>query len=265
VLTLVTIALLVWGPGSSFSVGARIAARPVAANGLPALGGPPAATPAERQHALTRLIERGDPIMCGGGTRPLVALTFDDGPGPYTAKVLHILKRQGARATFFIVAKEILDWPGLADMPRTESSIAAIGDHTYDHVDLVGISDAQLHHQVVDAKALIEQHAGTGVRLFRPPYGHHDPVVDHAVQRAGMLEVLWTVDSQDGANGVTAPQVLANVVAGLRPGAIVLLHENRGTTLQMLPRILDAIRDRGLRTVTIPELLAADPPAGPCT
>ena len=252
------------GGGAASRPGTPIDAQPVAANGLPALGGPLAATPEERHRALDRLIAQGRPVMCGGGTKPLVALTFDDGPGPYTAKVLHILKRQGARATFFIVAREIVDWPGLSDMPHREASIAAIGDHTYDHVDLVGLGTNALSHQVVDARNLIREHARTQVRLFRPPYGHHDPTVDRAVQAAGMLEVLWTVDSLDGANGVTAPEVLRNVTAGLRPGAIVLLHENRGTTLQVLPRILDAIRQRGLRAVTVPELLAADPPTAAC-
>jgi peptidoglycan/xylan/chitin deacetylase (PgdA/CDA1 family) len=218
-------------------------------------------TRAQTTSTLDRLISYGYPVMCGGGTKPLVALTFDDGPGPYTQRVVDMLKRAGARATFFIVAKEIAGWPQLADEPKREATVAAIGDHTYNHHEMVGASQDVLQHEVIDSKRLIEEHSGTQVRLFRPPYGHHDALLDNEVQAAGMLEVLWNVDSRDGVTGTTGGTVLTNVLDGLRPGAIVLMHENRGTTLNDLPRILRATRERGLHTVTVPELLAADPPS----
>lgn len=239
--------------------GDRVSAAPTS-SGRPPLSGPPAASPDHIDATLTRLIASGHPVLCGGGTKPLVALTFDDGPGPYTRKVVRILRAQGARATFFIVARELVDWPDLGHEPVEEARIGAIGDHTYDHVDLPGVPAAQLQHEVVDAKALIEERAGTDVRLFRPPYGHHDAAVDHAVRAAGMLEVLWSIDSGDGLDGVTGRAVLDTVVGQVRPGAIVLMHENRGTTLHVLPKILLAIRRKGLHTVSVPELLAADPP-----
>jgi peptidoglycan/xylan/chitin deacetylase (PgdA/CDA1 family) len=226
-----------------------------------ALSGPPVATQTEIRTALNRFVSYGYPVLCGGGHRPLVALTFDDGPGPYTKHVVRILKRAGAQATFFIVAKEIDDWPGLAGEPRREAAVAAIGDHSYTHMDLVGATQEVLDHEVVDSKNLIQQHAGVPVRLFRPPYGDHDLAVDAEMHAEGMIDVLWNVDSQDGLPGSTARAVLHNVLRGLRPGAIVLMHENRGTTLHDLPRILQAVRARGLHTVTVPALLAADPPS----
>ena len=254
---------LAWRGGVLGGHGAAIAAESTAARdtGMPALAGPPVTTRIQTRSTLDRLISSGEPVMCGGGTKPLVALTFDDGPGPYTQQVVKMLKDQGARATFFIVAKEIEGWPQLADEPAEEAKIGAIGDHTYDHIDLVGATREDLDHQILDSKQLIEEHAGVDVRLFRPPYGHHDAVVDRSVQDAGMLEVLWSVDSQDGLTGATGSTVLENVREGLRPGAIVLMHENRGTTLKELPGILQMIRSRGLHAVTVPELLAADPPS----
>ena len=258
-LGLLLVTVIVWRSGM---MGHRAAIAADAASAkLAPLSGPPVASPEQIRSTLDRLAAYGKPIMCGGGTKPLVALTFDDGPGPYTRKVVGMLRRAGAKATFFIVAKEIVDWPGLADEPRDEATVGAIGNHTYDHVDLVGITQEQLDHEIVASRELIEEHAGTSVDLFRPPYGHHDAVVDHAVRAQGMLQVLWTVDSEDGMTGATGPIVLHNVVTGLRPGAIVLMHENRGTTLHELPRILHAIRRKGLHTVTVPELLAADPPS----
>jgi peptidoglycan/xylan/chitin deacetylase (PgdA/CDA1 family) len=243
--------------------GARIAAKPVVAGGggLPPLAGPRQITRTQTHNALDRFISYGYPVYCGGGTKPLVALTFDDGPGPYTKEVVDVLRQAGARATFFIVAKEIDGWPQLADEPRQEATVGAIGDHTWDHIDLTTATADELQHEVVDSQQLIEQHSGADVRLFRPPYGRHDLLVDREIQAQGMVEVLWSVDSQDGETGTSGPDVLQNVEDGLRPGAIVLMHENRGTTLRVLPQILAAVRAKGLHTVTVPELLAEDPPS----
>src|SRR5205823_12421995 len=82
-------------------------------------------------------------------------------------------------------------------------------------------------HAIVDSQPLIQGHAGAGVPLVRPPYGHHDLLVDREIQAQGMLEVLWSVDSRDGEGGTTGPEVLQNVENGLGPGSIVLFHEKR--------------------------------------
>jgi len=253
-----------WKAARFLHHGARIAATPVAAGPggrLPPLAGPQRVTGAQTHNALDRFISYGYPVYCGGGTKPVVALTFDDGPGPYTQEVVGMLRQAGARATFFIVAKEIDGWPQLANEPRQEATVGAIGDHTWDHVDLTSATEDELQHEVVDSQQLIEEHSGVAVRLFRPPYGRRDLLVDREIQAQEMVEVLWSVDSQDGENGTSGAEVLQNVEDGLRPGAIVLMHENRGTTLRVLPQILAAVRAKGLHTVTVPELLAADPPS----
>jgi peptidoglycan/xylan/chitin deacetylase (PgdA/CDA1 family) len=97
------------------------------------------------------------------------------------------------------------------------------------------------------------------VTLFRPPYGARDPALDQYVRSLGMVEILWSAESGDSA-GAPPSVVLANAVAGLKPGAIILMHENRGSTLSMLPQILSAVADKGLQAVTVPYLLANDPP-----
>jgi peptidoglycan-N-acetylglucosamine deacetylase len=216
---------------------------------------------AEAQRAaIDRLVAAGHPVFCGGDAKPLVALTFDDGPGPYTRHTLQVLHQHGVRATFFLVAKEVVGWPSLKDVPAKEAEQGAVGDHTYDHVSLEGLTADELTHEVSDARRVIEAATGgTPVRLFRPPFGAHDPASDAEVQSQGMLEVLWSVDSAD-SRGATADQILATVEHDAHSGSIVLLHENRGTTRKALPAILDALRRKGLRPVTVPELLAADPP-----
>jgi peptidoglycan/xylan/chitin deacetylase (PgdA/CDA1 family) len=220
---------------------------------------PPAVTRAAAAAAVQRFTDIGEPLRCGGGRKPVVALTFDDGPGPYTARTLRILRRHDARATFFLVARQIEDWPGLRDIPAREHRRHAVGNHSFDHVSLTGATQETLEHQVGDARDAIAEAAGGPVTLFRPPLGARDASVDASVEAHGMLQVLWSVDSLD-SRGATTVEVLANVTESIRPGSIVLLHENRGTTLHALPDLLDLIALRGYRTVTIPELLAIDPP-----
>jgi peptidoglycan/xylan/chitin deacetylase (PgdA/CDA1 family) len=220
----------------------------------------PIASAAVQQRAVDRFVGLGYPVMCGGGTKKLVALTFDDGPGPYTQKVLHELRNGGARATFFLVGRELADWPNLQHLPRHELKAGALGDHTWTHRSLPGLSPDDLDYEIGKTQKAIARTSGAPVRLFRPPYGATDATVDSTVRSLGMLEVLWSVDSGD--SGVaTATQVESNVLTGLRPGAIVLFHENRGTTLHAMPSLLRAITARGYRMVSVPELLAVDPPS----
>jgi peptidoglycan/xylan/chitin deacetylase (PgdA/CDA1 family) len=232
-------------------------------DGAKATGPPPfaansanTANAAATDLALTRFAAIGRAVHCGGGTKPLVAVTFDDGPGPYTGQTLKILRAAGASATFFSVGRNIAGWPSV---PSLELGQGAIGDHTWTHIPLKGESSAVLQEEIGRTQDALAAATGSRIGLFRPPFGSHDAGVDHFASALGMVEVLWSVDSEDSA-GAPPEEVLANAVSGARPGAIILLHENRGSTLSVLPQILQAIRQRGLQTVTVPELLALDPP-----
>jgi peptidoglycan/xylan/chitin deacetylase (PgdA/CDA1 family) len=86
-------------------------------------------------------------------------------------------------------------------------------------------------------------------------------MTDAVARSLGLLQVLWSVDSHDDAKNAQASRVVRTVVAGLHPGAIILMHDIHPWTVQALPQILAAIRLRGLRAVTVPELLALQPPA----
>ena len=136
-----------------------------------------------------------------------------------------------------------------------------MGDHTWSHPYLPGLSFGQMANEIASAQNEIERASGRPVTLFRPPYGARSAAVDAEAKSLGMLDVLWSIDSLDsqGAdwNGITK-QVLDNV----RTGSIVLFHENRGQTIRALKfNILPALRKRGFRTVTIPQLLVLDPPS----
>jgi peptidoglycan/xylan/chitin deacetylase (PgdA/CDA1 family) len=216
----------------------------------------PSTVRAAESEALGRFAALGLPIYCGGGSKPYVALTFDDGPGPYTEQTLSLLRTAGAKATFFSVGKKLEYFP---DAPRMELAAGAVGNHTWNHVDLRGATAQRLADEVGATRDALAEATSGAVHLFRPPYGAHDASLDQYLRYHDMVEIMWSAESGDSA-GAPPSVVLANTVAGLRPGAIILMHENRGSTLSMLPQILDAVAAKGLVAVTVPYMLAYDPP-----
>ena len=199
------------------------------------------------------------PLYCGGRHGRYVALTFDDGPSMYTPRVLRLLRRARARATFFVIGSRAAARP---DLVRAESLLGAVGNHTWTHPRLASLTRRNVIRQLLRTQAAIVRATG-GMRpfLFRPPYGVGTPAETAAVHALGLVDVRWSLDSLDSRPGATADAVAREVVAGLRPGAIVLLHDVHPWTVAALPRILRAVRRRGLSPVTIPELVALDPPS----
>jgi peptidoglycan/xylan/chitin deacetylase (PgdA/CDA1 family) len=206
---------------------------------------------------LRRLLALGRPIYCGGRHGNAVALTFDDGPGVYTHYALRKLRRARQRATFFLVGRSIKAWPRWL---RPEARVAALGDHTMTHPDLAAMSPLRAYREIARAKQLIQRDSGQRVELFRPPYGAQDHTVEEIVRRLGMLDIMWSVDSADSL-GANYAGIIHNVERGLRPGAIIEMHENRGQTIRALTTLLPALRHRHLRSVSVIQLLATDPPS----
>jgi peptidoglycan/xylan/chitin deacetylase (PgdA/CDA1 family) len=216
--------------------------------------------PAAQRAAVQRLARLGRPVYCGAGTRRLVALTFDDGPGRYTPIMLRQLHDAGARATFFLVGKSIDRFP---QTPRLQRQQHAIGEHSMTHANLRTLSPAAATAEIAAGKAKALAAAGEPVDLFRPPYGSRTTAIDREVSRQGMAQILWDVDSTDSRNTPPARfhEISARVRKHARPGSIVLMHENRGQTIRAMRSILPALKRRHLKLVTVPELLAADPPS----
>jgi peptidoglycan/xylan/chitin deacetylase (PgdA/CDA1 family) len=215
--------------------------------------------PAWAQHrALAQALGRGAPVSCGGGRGDAVALTFDDGPGPYTEQILALLRANGAHATFFLVGNRLEYWPEVA---REESQLGAVGDHTWSHAPLTKRPQWVVWLELMRTQWEIAREVGWKPKLFRTPYALHSPATDSIVRRLGMVEVFWDVDAGDDVPHARVADIVRAVERGLRPGAIVLLHDIHPWTLRALPQILAAVRERGLRAVSVPELLALDPPS----
>jgi peptidoglycan-N-acetylglucosamine deacetylase len=226
------------------------------------LSSPPAVDQPDDQTVrdrLQRFAAGGEPVFCGGAGEPVVALTFDDGPGPYTQETLDLLRSRGMTATFFFVGKLLAD-PRFQEIPAAAARLGAVGDHTWNHVSMVGLSPNELEQEIGRTRHALARATGHPISLFRPPLEQHDDTVDGWLRDHAMTEVLWSIDTQDSM-GARANHIYAEVRDHLSPGDIVLMHENRGTTQNALPRILNLIEARGYRTVTVPQLLAIDPPS----
>ncbi len=206
---------------------------------------------------IERLVKLGLPIYCGGRRGNEVAFTFDDGPGPYTLLAIKKLREAGERATFFIVGRNIPLYPGYL---RRELKVAALGDHTYTHPELIALPPSEVNSELQRTAQSIEANSGQHVDLWRPPYELHDSMTDRIGQRLGLLEILWNVDSADSL-GADWAQIIDNVKAKLRPGAIILMHENHGQTIRALTTLLPLLHRRHLRSVSLPQLFASDPPS----
>jgi peptidoglycan-N-acetylglucosamine deacetylase len=207
-----------------------------------------------------RVLGYTDYVLRGSPRRREVALTFDDGPGPYTTKVLQVLIRHHAPATFFPVGQQIKEFPsGLKLIGRLGFPI---GNHTMTH-PLMG--HLPRDRQAAELDELSQLVAAAGVpypRLFRPPYGSFDTDTRELISERRMLMVLWSVNPQDYYRP-GASVIVARVLDRVRPGAIVLMHDGggeRSQTVAALPRIIRKLRARHYKLVTVERLLRDDPP-----
>jgi peptidoglycan/xylan/chitin deacetylase (PgdA/CDA1 family) len=209
--------------------------------------------------AINRTLTRTPYVQVAGSQHREIALTFDDGPGPYTPQVLAVLQRENVPGTFFEV--------GVSDeyFHASTAAIAAdgypIGDHTENHYAMSHLSYGGQKSQLLQQTATIARYGAPFPRLFRPPYGLWDATTLNLLKHYHMLMVLWTVDTND----YTLPGVdtiVNRAVSGARPGAIILMHDaggNRSETVAALPKIIAELRKRRYRFVTVPRLLLDNP------
>jgi peptidoglycan/xylan/chitin deacetylase (PgdA/CDA1 family) len=200
-------------------------------------------------------------VRKGGGRARDIALTFDDGPGPYTPRVLKVLERFHVHATFFAIGE--MERYFAASTVRELRDGDVVGDHTETHPEMASLTPRQQHNQLLDQIARIELLGGRRPILFRPPYGSYNATTMRELRAMHLLMVLWSIDAGDYLRPGTG-QIVRHVLAGARPGAIVLLHDaggDRSQTIAALPLIISKLRARGFHLVTVPQLLAEDPPA----
>jgi peptidoglycan/xylan/chitin deacetylase (PgdA/CDA1 family) len=214
---------------------------------------------AQDDAAIDRTMSYTPAVMYAGSQHREVALTFDDGPGPYTLRLLRVLRRMHTPGTFFVV--------GVAEQYFHAGTTAIaklgypIGDHTWSHPDMAQLSRAQQQSQLMQETRAIHRYGAPFPRMFRPPYGDWNATTLSLLRKDHMLMVLWSLDTDDWQLPGAAT-IVHRVLHGAKPGSIVLMHDaggDRSETIAALPKVIRGLRARGYKLVTVPQLLHDNP------
>ena len=213
-------------------------------------GGESALVPEERP-ALTEPPLQ-DPVDCA--ITKCVALTFDDGPGIHTARLLDTLKAEEVAATFFLVGHRVAFHPG--DLQRMIHEGHEVGNHSWTHPQLTRLSNEAVRTETQRTNQAIEAITGRPVALFRPPYGLFNARVRDEID---MPIILWNHDTLDW-RALNAQVVARRTASGPGGGSIILLHDIHKTTVDAMPKAIADLKAQGYSFVTLSTLFAPHVP-----
>jgi peptidoglycan-N-acetylglucosamine deacetylase len=265
------VGVLIAGSGSSSSTRPREAAvssttvttTSVAPHTRVAISVAPHTRVASRRSAtssIARVLRYTSYVRLAGARRREVALTFDDGPSPYTGQILAIVRRTHTPATFFVIGRSARLYPRLVadEVPAG----AEVGDHTETHAFLSALSASTQASEIAEAASAIRSAGAPTPQLFRPPYGSFNASTVALLRAKRMLMVPWSADTKDYSRPGKA-RIIYVAVSAARPGAVILMHDgggDRSETVAALPRIILRLHQRHFRLVTVSQLVADDPP-----
>jgi peptidoglycan-N-acetylglucosamine deacetylase len=184
----------------------------------------------------------------------VVALTFDDGPnGKFTPQILHILQNENVKATFFLLAKNA------KIRPRLTQKIAIlghdIGNHSFNHKNFGKMTPTDIRSSIKESQRTFYGILDKFPIYFRPPYGlvkrRDYPFLSTYFHKA----IKWSIDTQDWRKSATEEHILKRIFDYVKPGHIILFHDNNALTVSALPKVISKLREKGYRFVTISEML----------
>jgi peptidoglycan/xylan/chitin deacetylase (PgdA/CDA1 family) len=199
------------------------------------------------------------PVICrGGGIRKEVALTFDDGPlEKYTPEILDILKIKTVKAAFFCTGKTLQSFPDIVRRIVEEGHI--IGNHTWTHSSLFDFYSAErMSREISGTTKLIETLSGSRPRFFRPPFGVTNPHLAKALKNSGLIAIGWTFRTFDTMIK-DRRKLIDRTISRLADGAILTFHDYNKTAVDILPELIDSIRNKGYAIVSLHSLIEEKP------
>jgi peptidoglycan/xylan/chitin deacetylase (PgdA/CDA1 family) len=198
----------------------------------------------------------GEAICRVETTQPVVALSFDDGPTrDGVAWATAALRRTGAHATFFLIGEQVEGREPLVRQLLAEGH--EVGNHSFSHARMVLHSPAYYDREIESTDVLLRRAGVAAPRLFRPPYGKKLIGLPRALARHGYRMIMWDVEDPSGA--ATPREYADRLLEQVRPGSIIIMHimyRGNRTARDALPLVLEGLAARGLRVVTVGELLA---------
>ena len=195
---------------------------------------------------------------------PYIAMTFDDGPSPETTpRLLDILKQRNIKATFFMIGQNAERNPAIVKRILAEGH--EIGNHSWTHPQLSKLSDDRVTEEINKTQNAIKDSSGYTPVLMRPPYGAITArQKDWIEKQFGLSVIIWSVDPFDWKRP-GASVIEERILAGARPGAIVLSHDIHKQTVDAMPATLDALAAKGFKFVTVSQLIAMNKPKSSAT
>ncbi len=184
----------------------------------------------------------------------VIALTFDDAPTDRTPEILDLLESKNVKATFYVIGKNIEEYPQIAKRIVAEGH--DLGNHSYSHHRLVMKSQSYIDREIRSTNALIREVGHVGEITFRPPYGKKLFGLPWYLKRQGVTTVMWDVGVDWNRSGID--NMVEYALSHAKPGSIILMHPfygNYSDERDVLPRIIDGLHEKGYVFVTIGDLL----------
>ncbi len=252
-------AVFAWSPGCAFFFSAlSLVFCFIAFTHTPAAGETQNSAPLKNtalRVAAPRPISDGMELIRLGISNNMCALTFDDGPGPYTAKLLDVLAKHNVPATFFVVGTQVRRRPELIKRMLAEGH--EVGNHSYSHTALRNRSPQAQHDDLIKLDHLLRD-LGAKPRFVRPPFGFYDHNTINTVQEMDGHIVMWTADSEDWRNTEDVNDILTNmqmIYRGAPLRGVFLFHDTHRPTVEHMDEILTALAAAGCRFVTLSEYI----------
>lgn len=179
-----------------------------------------------------------------------IALTFDDGPHPvYTEEMLEVLEEYEVPATFFLLGQNI---EGHEEVVRSIAEKGhLIGNHTFHHVQITGMSREQAFEEIDKTSRLIESVTGKGTEYVRPPFGTWNEGLEEGLD---LIPVMWTIDTKDWMTE-NVDAIVEHVVKNAGENDIILMHDSYESTVQATERVIALLKAKGFEFVTVDEVL----------
>ena len=187
-------------------------------------------------------------------TKPMVALTFDDGPGKYEDRILAAFQKYGGKGTFFFVGNQAEKYPNV--VKRVAEAGHEVANHSYKHENLPKLSQAAATQSLAKTNDILRRLSGQSVSLVRPPYGATSSSVKAALQNQGQPSILWSIDTLDWKTR-NAKSSINIVLQQVKDGDIILMHSIYAQSAEAAEALIPALQERGFQLVTVSELAKA--------
>ena len=187
---------------------------------------------------------------------PVVCLTFDDGPTEKnTHRLLHILGEYDAKATFFVIGEKVPQKEKI--LQEVQAAGHEIGNHSFTHRNLAELElEEEVSEDIERCQGLVLGATGIQPEVFRAPYLSQNETVSGVLENASLPSIYCSVDTRDWDSASTKESILNRAIEGLGPGAIILMHEFSNNTVDILPSLLEEMKQQGYRAVTVSQAIS---------